>query len=182
MLGIILSPEDVAGLSPLRTKKLYSLGICHSFVLAFTINLVSVSQLTLGRKGQEFTLFLALKQPLTDSLRNTDYQTSILLSTYLWKNGGKKSPYVVYPHQAHPVTQVWDMGRAKPEVQFCLPCSVRCSIMPGGCPCYQPLYPSSPCHRQLSNGKQGTSGKRVTGFLYPILILGQVWDRITGGW
>lgn len=52
MPGIILSPDDVAGLSLLRAKKFYSLGICHSFVLAFTINLVSMSQLTLGRKGQ----------------------------------------------------------------------------------------------------------------------------------
>lgn len=39
------------------------------------------------------------------------------------------------------MTQVWDVGWAKPEVQYCLPCSVHYSIMPRGCPCYQPLTP-----------------------------------------
>lgn len=45
-------------LSSLRAENLISLSIHCNFVLAFAINLMDVSQLTLDNKGQEFNSFL----------------------------------------------------------------------------------------------------------------------------
>lgn len=117
MPGIILSPEDRAVLQ--GQESFIPLGIRHSFVLSLTLNLMGVSQLTLGKKGQEVNLFLALKQPLTHL---GTYQETIkhpFPCQHISEGKKKKSPCAVYPYQLYPVTQeVWDMDLARPEVQF----------------------------------------------------------------